>query len=103
MTDNKPPPTPIQSAPSPALRFDWQDWLPYFEDEDIPLDQKKELIKTLWSLVQSFVDIGFHLNPTQIICGEELDLKAILEAAVLHSEKTNQKNAASQSRERKVP
>lgn len=87
MTTNTPPPEPRQPAASPALRFDWQDWLPYFEDEDIPLDQKRELIETLWSLVQSFVDIGFHLSPTQIICGEELDLKAVLEATVLHSDK----------------
>ena len=30
------------SPPTLGLRFDWQDWLPYFEDEAIPDDQKQE-------------------------------------------------------------
>jgi len=33
-------------APS-VLRFDWQDWLPYFEDEAIPEAQKRVLIETM--------------------------------------------------------
>jgi len=86
----------------PALRFDWRDWLPYFADVDIPLDQKRELIETLWSLVCSFVDLGYQLNPKQIICGEALDLKAILEAAVLHSVETPHKISAVQGGEREA-
>ena len=86
----------------PALRFDWQDWLPFFEDEDIPLDQKRELIETLWSLVCSFVDLGYQLNPKQIICGETLDLKAILEAAVLNSVETPHEDSAVQRGEREA-
>lgn len=73
------------SPPSPNIRFDWQDWLPFFEDTAIPDDQKQELIETLWALVLSFVDLGFDVSAHPENCGENIDLKAVLEAAVLDS------------------
>lgn len=67
--------------PAPALRFDWTDWLPYLEDQDVPDEQKRELIETLWSIVVSFVDLGWQIKPASETCGGALDLKAILTAA----------------------
>ena len=69
-----------------ALRFDWQDWLEYFDDDEATLEQKQALIETLWGIVCSFVDLGWDLNPTAQICGQEIDLKALLERDVLSSE-----------------
>lgn len=69
----------LPATSAPALRFDWADWLPYLEDQDIPEEQKRELIETLWSIVVAFVDLGWQLNPKPEICGEAIDLKAILE------------------------
>jgi hypothetical protein len=66
--------------PVPALRFDWTDWLPYLEDQDVPDEQKRVLIETLWGIVVAFVDLGWQLNPDPEIAGEALDLKAILTA-----------------------
>ncbi|MCR5858261.1 hypothetical protein [Mesorhizobium sp. J428] len=71
----------ISRVSVPALRFDWTDWLPYFEDQDISDEQKRELIETLWRIVVAFVDLGWQLNPKPEMCGEVLDLKAILETA----------------------
>jgi len=68
------------SPPVPSLRFDWNDWLPYLEDEDIPEEQKRALIESLWSIVVAFVDLGWQLNPKPKFCGNEIDLKAILNA-----------------------
>lgn len=95
-------PAPHHPPNTPSLRFDWQDWLPYFDDPDVPLEQKREMIETLWSLVLSFVDLGFDLNPIQISCGEALDLKALLEAAVLYSDQSHTKNTADQGGEREA-
>lgn len=64
----------------PALRFDWTDWLPYLEDQDIPDDQKRVLIETLWSIIVAFVDLGWQINSGQEISGSGLDLKSILNA-----------------------
>jgi len=98
MTLDSPAPLP-NIAPS-VLRFDWQDWLPYFEDEAIPETQKRVLIETMWSIVIGFVDLGWSITPiveAEAIdescvgkgaqtCGQTIDLKAVLEAAVIRSE-----------------
>ena len=54
---------PVPAGPSAALRFDWTEWLPYLDDQDIPEEQKRELIETLWGIVVSFVDLSWRLDP----------------------------------------
>lgn len=95
----QPPTLPSVNGP-PILRFDWQDWLLYFENENIPDDQKRALIETIWSIVIGFVDLGWSIAPTPESsalgnsgdgksaknCGQTFDLKAVLEAAVVRSE-----------------
>ena len=90
----KHPPPPIpktakSQAQRPSVQFDWQDWLPYLADADIPEDQQQEWIETLWSIVLGFVDLGFDVKSPSETCGEALDLKAALEAAVLRSDHAN--------------
>lgn len=71
-----------------ALRFDWQDWLPHFDDEDIPDNDKRAMIEALWSIVVAFVDLGWDITPdAKETCGQDLDLTALLNAAVLQSER----------------
>lgn len=85
--------TPSTKTPKPgpmAIRFDWRDWEQYLEDSDIPDDKKQEFVETLWAIVMGFVDLGFGLNPTQEICGEVIDVKAVLEAAVLGSDNSSE-------------
>jgi len=78
---------------APALYFNWEDWLQYFEDVDAPLEVKREWIETLWAIHVSAVDLGFGLTATQQICGEVIDLKAVLEAAVVKSTGTQETDA----------
>lgn len=54
----------------PSLTIDWDAYLPYLEDEDIPDDQKRELIATLWNIMTAFADLGFGIHPVQQACGE---------------------------------
>lgn len=61
------------STPFPSLSVDWEFYAAMLEDSDIPLDQQRELIETLWSIVVTFVDLGFDLHPVQQICGEGED------------------------------
>lgn len=99
MTNKKPP--AVSAEPQKkrmGLIFDWQDWVPYLDDANATDAQKREMIETLWQIVVAFVDLGFDLNPTQQAqtdagrtdtgqesCGQNLDLKMLLEAAVLKS------------------
>ena len=75
---------PVTSPP--ALRFDWHDWLPYLENEDMPLDQKQDLIETLWAIVLTFMDMGYTIKTSPETCGNAIDLQTVLETAVVHLE-----------------
>ncbi|WP_298976573.1 hypothetical protein [uncultured Roseobacter sp.] len=59
--------------PRPSLSIDWEVYAAMLEESDMPLDQQKELVETLWSMVVAFVDLGFDLNPVTQICGEDDD------------------------------
>lgn len=61
-----------ETAP-PTLTIDWDAYLPFFEDDDISEEQKHELIEALWSIVVSFVDLGFGVHPIQQACGKTDD------------------------------
>ena len=71
-------PKPEHTKPPPAIHFDWRDWQHFLEDADGTDAEKRELIEVVQKIVLCFVDAGFALNPTQQICGEDIDLTAIL-------------------------
>ena len=49
-----------------ALTLDVNYYQSFLDDTDIPEDKKRELIETLWSIVVSFVDMGFGVHPVQL-------------------------------------
>ncbi len=57
-----------------ALSLDVDYYQSFLDDTDIPEDKKRELIETLWSIVVSFVDLGFGVHPVQLAkqAGDEL-------------------------------
>ncbi|MBI1494210.1 hypothetical protein [Halocynthiibacter styelae] len=91
MTDIPPEFNP-ETAP-PALNIDWDAYLPFFEDEDISDEHKRELIEALWSIMVSFVDLGFGIHPVQQaraqqIGGKDVSLAEMLAMDVLNSPDT---------------
>ena len=67
------PPKELGSTQTPSLTIDWEVYAAMLEDSDMPLDQQRELIETLWSVAVMFVDLGFNLNPVDQICGSSGD------------------------------
>lgn len=67
-------------------------WLHYLEQVDAPMEQKIELIDTLWSIVNGFADFGWNISFSPESCGEDLDLYAALSAAVVRSDQTENAN-----------
>ncbi|WP_208347483.1 hypothetical protein [Pseudaestuariivita rosea] len=61
----------IDMTKRPSLSVDWEVYAAMLEESDMPLEQQKELVETLWSIVVMFVDLGFDLDPVQQICGED--------------------------------
>lgn len=90
MTDIPPDFNP-KTAP-PTLSIDWEAYLPFFEDDDIPDSEKQELIEALWSIVVSFVDLGFGVHPVQQACGQDISLTEMPAGDVLNSFNTTSKN-----------
>ena len=79
---------------NPALICDWQEWLPYIEESDLSDDQKCQMIETLWSMVLTFVDIGWEVrSDPQETRGQLPNLRTALEAAVVHSKDTQTEEA----------
>lgn len=80
--------------PRPSLSIDWEVYAAMLEDSDMPLDQQRELIETLWSIVVAFVDLGFDLNPVAQICGQSddalsddpPDIVSLIQAKVIREE-----------------
>jgi len=81
----------------PALTIDWGLYEHYLEESDLSDDDKRALIETLWSIMVSFVDLGFRISPLQQIdgqeiCGEVTPIAALAEQTirdVLKLEDTN--------------
>lgn len=75
----------------PRLTIDWDAYLPFFEDSDIPEEQKRALIEALWSIVLCFVDLDFELGSTLAqACGQEVSLSPVLSPDVVNSDHTDQ-------------
>lgn len=60
-----------RAAEKSTLYFDPCYYLPDLEDEDISEDQKLELIRTLYAIVQAFIDLGFKVDFADAPCGKE--------------------------------
>ncbi|MEM7724620.1 MAG: hypothetical protein AAF376_19980 [Pseudomonadota bacterium] len=88
MKDTAPPhpQTTPAAPPTPTIGFDWTDWLPHLAESDLPDDQKQALIEALWSIILAFVDLGFDVKAPAEICGQAIDLKAVLAADMVISD-----------------
>ena len=76
MTDPKPP-THERGPPNLAIQFDAQEFAHFLEESDLTHEQKLEYIRTVWSIVLQFIDLGFGIHPLQQACGS-FDEAAVL-------------------------
>jgi hypothetical protein len=80
--------TQTPSPNYPTLHLNWEDWTDFLEDSDAPDPEKRAMIEALWSIVVGFVDFGWDISSGDKICGEEIDLTTLLNAAVVNSDNT---------------
>lgn len=72
---------PLDTSP-PSLTLDWAKYGAMLDEWDGSDEQKQELIATLWSIVVSFVDLGFEVtSPDALSCGEDarMDEESLLD------------------------
>lgn len=59
-----------QTRDYPALEIDYELYMKMLEDSEWTDDQKREFIETMWSIIVSFVDLGFGIHPVQQALGD---------------------------------
>ncbi|PHR55170.1 MAG: hypothetical protein COA47_14330 [Robiginitomaculum sp.] len=59
------------TATAPALTIDWELYGKYLDESDLSDADKQAFIETLWSIVVSFVDLGFGVHPVQQASGDD--------------------------------
>ena len=60
----------------PTLTIDWELYGKYLDESDLPDAEKQEFLETLWSIVVSFVDLGFGVHPAQQVAGKICEKQA---------------------------
>lgn len=69
-------------GPRPTLTIDFDFYLKFLKDSDAPLAKKLELLRCLWSISVSSVDLGFGIHPLQQAlpdeCAQLPDMNEIL-------------------------
>jgi len=60
------------NAPAtPMLTVDVERYQEYLDGTDMTDAQKEELLQALWSMVVTFVEMGFGVHPLQEVCGKD--------------------------------
>ncbi|MFQ5443813.1 MAG: hypothetical protein ACE5EK_04265 [Nitrospinales bacterium] len=58
------------------MSLDLNKYRKYVDDFDLTEEEKTELIQTVFSIMESFVDQAFGLHPVQQIWGKQKDLQS---------------------------
>lgn len=53
-----------------ALSIDYALYEKYLDDESLSEADRQEFLEALWSIIVSFVDLGFRVHPLQECCGQ---------------------------------
>jgi len=61
--------TSQKTTEPPTLTIDWELYGQHLEDSDMSDAEKRKFIEALWSIVVSFVDLGFGVHPAQLVTG----------------------------------
>jgi len=82
--DNKSKKNGVGKASSPTLTIDWELYGKYLDESDLSDAEKHEFLETLWSIVVSFVDLGFGVHPlqqvTDNICVQQVEIGKFIAA-----------------------
>lgn len=61
----------FRASARPTLTVDVEKYQAWLDGSDLSLEQKEEFLQALWSIVVSFVELGFGVHPLQEICGQD--------------------------------
>ncbi|MCC5987231.1 MAG: hypothetical protein JJT95_06065 [Pararhodobacter sp.] len=56
--------------PKSTLTIDAEKYQAFLDGSDMTEAQKEEFLQALWSIIVSFVELGFGVHPLQEVCGK---------------------------------
>lgn len=62
--------------PKPSLTVDVEKYQAYLDGADMTEEQKKEFLQALWSIIVSFVELGFGVHPVQMVREQSPELES---------------------------
>ncbi|MEO1361012.1 MAG: hypothetical protein AAFU81_11790 [Pseudomonadota bacterium] len=75
----------------PHVEVDVEYYQDMIDDPDLNDEQKAQIIEALWSIIVTFVDLGFDVHPNQLACGQvaqSFDEAASADSDVVNSQDT---------------
>jgi hypothetical protein len=55
----------------PTLTVDVARYQEYLDGSDLTSEQKEEFLRAMWSIVVTFVELGYGVHPLQEACGKD--------------------------------
>lgn len=66
----------FEASARPTLTVDVRKYEAMLDDPSLSQQQKEEFLRALWSIVVSFVELGFGVHPLQEACGQESEISS---------------------------
>lgn len=67
------PTSALSAAPPRIVTVDYEAYAHLLDDADLSEDDKRQLLQALWSIICSFVQLGYGVQPAQQACGKLFD------------------------------
>ena len=67
-------------------------YMPYLDEYDLPRAQKEDIIRTVWTFVESYADLEFGLHPSQQIGGYHGEFNLQSQGGFLYSKVSTKNN-----------
>lgn len=65
----------FSTAARPTLSIDIDRYQDYLDGADLTPEQKEEFLRAMWSIVVTFVELGYGVHPLQEACGQAAEGK----------------------------
>ena len=61
----------FSTAARPTLSIDIDRYQEYLDGSGLTLEQREEFLRAIWSIVVTFVELGYGVHPLQEACGKD--------------------------------
>lgn len=62
----------FDAAAKPVVTLDVERYQHFLDNSGMNPEEKRDFLEALWSVIVTFVDLGFGVHPLQEVCGQEV-------------------------------